>query len=113
MQHPTIAEALCRLGMVDGLQLLGETTFVLRQQPAAAVAAVLAAEFGIQLPHGDGLLRLQPSTDGSVAGLEALVDALQKIARGEFDGVYTHEASSGDYVAVGEPQPGLRPPVRV
>jgi len=107
-----------RLALIDGLQLHGDAgaqpahaavavSFVLRQQPSAAVAAVLAAEFGISVQHGHGTppdgVRLALGPRHTQAEVDALVDALQKIARGEFNGVYTLDSASGDYVALGTP----------
>ena len=84
--------------------------FVLRQQPAAAVAAVLDTEFGIRVQHSHGVLPdrvcLPLGPRHTVADIDALAQALQKVARGEFEGVYIHDASSGDYVALGAPARG-------
>jgi hypothetical protein len=113
-----LAHARCRLALIDGLQLqadagqppapcAGVVSFVLRQQPSAAVAAVLAAEFGISVQHSHGAppdgVRLALGPQHTHAEVDALADALQKIARGEFNGVYTLDSASGDYVALGTP----------
>ena len=110
------AHALRRLAAVDGLALQGRqqtgvVSFDMRQQPAAAVAAVLDAEFGISVQHSRGALPervwLHLGPYNTFADVDALAGALQKIARGEFEGVYIHDANSGDYVALGAPP---RPP---
>jgi selenocysteine lyase/cysteine desulfurase len=115
------AHARRRLMAIDGLALqgvqqAGAISFVLRQQPAAAVAAVLHAEFGIRVQHSQGVLPervcLHLAPHHRTADIDALADALQKIARGEFEGVYVHEADSGNYVALGAPPqrgPAQRP----
>ena len=104
------AHVLRRLKGIDGLVLqrpqpAGTLCFVLRQQPAAAVVAVLSAEFGIHTQHSRGALPdrvwLQMGRYHRLADIDALADALRKIARGEFEGVYVHDAGSGDYVALG------------
>jgi len=116
------AHALRRLAAIDGLELHGDAetrqgsqrsgvvSFGVRQQPAAAVAAVLDAEFGISVQHSHGALpdhvRLRLGPHNTIAEVDALADALQKIARGEFEGVYTHDAASGDYLALGGPPRG-------
>lgn len=109
------AHACQRLKGIDGLVLqrakpAGTVCFVLRQQPAAAVAAVLLAEFGIRTQHSRGVLPdrvwMPLGRYQGLAYIDALADALRKIARGEFEGVYVHDASSGDYVALGTPPQG-------
>jgi selenocysteine lyase/cysteine desulfurase len=107
-----------RLAAIEGLAVqapprTGVLAFALRQQPAAAVVAVLAAEFGIRLQHSHGAppgrvwLPLGPPP--SAAEIDALVGALQKVAQGEFTGVYLHDAHSGDYVPLGTT---VAPPAR-
>jgi selenocysteine lyase/cysteine desulfurase len=112
------AYARQRLAVIDGLELQGDEApgtigFVLRQQPAAAVVAVLAAEFGIRLQHSRGGLPdrvwLHLGPQDTWGDIDTIADALQMIARGEFEGVYVHEPSSGDYVALGAPLPARRP----
>lgn len=106
------AHARRLLAAVDGLDLQGPqqagvVVFGLRQQPAAAVAAVLELEFGIAVQHGADTVPdrvwLQLGPRNTFADIEALAEALQKIARGAFDGVYIHDAASGGYVALGAP----------
>jgi selenocysteine lyase/cysteine desulfurase len=113
-----VAHAAQRLAGIDGLELhgtqqAGVVAFVLRQQPAAAVAAVLDTEFGIDVQHSHGALPdrvwLHLGPRNTFADIEVIADALQKIARGEFEGVYIHDAGSGAYVALGAPP---RPPRR-
>ena len=48
-----------------------------------------------------------PASDGPLTDIDALADALQKIARGEFEGVYVHDPSSGDYVPLSARSPAL------
>ena len=100
-----MAYALRRLAAINGVQVSGDEqtqaiAFGLRQQPAAAVAAILGAEFGIVAQHDDAVrLRLFDT----LSDIDALADALLKITLGEFRGVYLHDERSGDYVAAGGP----------
>jgi selenocysteine lyase/cysteine desulfurase len=48
-----------------------------------------------------GMVRMSLALHNTAADIDALADALERIARGEFSGVYSQDRASGEYAAAG------------
>jgi selenocysteine lyase/cysteine desulfurase len=75
------------------MQLLG-----LSNAEAAEVRREILAGEARAIP---GMVRISFGLYNTIAEVDAVVDALAVIARGEFAGVYTQDSASGEYMAVG------------
>jgi selenocysteine lyase/cysteine desulfurase len=68
----------------------------------AAQAQRIRSEIGAGDHHDvPGMVRMSLAQHNTAADIDALADALECIARGEFSGVYSQDRASGEYAAAG------------